>query len=134
MNPQPIPAPLPRRRPRTVANPFRPRESFANLGRLYRDTQKKGTAAAARSTRRRPGNRYNPSPYSGDPDYTPEQFAFLKAVAAWRQASLKPFPAALDIFEVVLGMGYVLIPPGYTLAPIGEGEAPVPPLRVANLG
>jgi hypothetical protein len=123
------PSPTPPRRP---PSSFGPKTHFPLLG--VPDAAAQGHAvAAAAAARRRPGNRYNPHPATGDPDYDPEQAEVLKALAVYRQEHHLAFTVATDVFRVMKGMGYVKVPHGFRLVPIDAPEPappPVPPLRL----
>jgi hypothetical protein len=129
-------SPTPRRRPRPD---FSPRSHFPRLG-IPDGSNQRQAVDAARATPRRPGNRYDPHPLTGDPEYTEEEREMFAAILAWRSNSLKPFPTQRDLLAILKGIGYVKVPHGFKLVPIDPAEAippppvrpPVPPLRVVT--
>lgn len=104
----------PVRRASPPSGPIAREPSFLRLGWVDRVAQESATRHAGLAPRQA-GGRFNPRPATGDPDYSDEECAVLKAIDAWRTHTRQP-ATHLDVFRIVKGMGYAL---GYAVVPHG---------------
>lgn len=96
-------------------------------------SQKNRTSALSRSAlahKRKSAMKGRQHPTTGDPDYTADETALLRAILEWRTRSGRSYPTNCELLGLVRGLGYVKVPHGYKLVELSADQMALIPAEM----